>query len=51
MMEVLRGDFKKIPSVLSGEFGVDRDAAGICGAAAPTKKPQQKSPSSAGGSF
>jgi hypothetical protein len=39
MMETLRADFKKIPSVLSGEFGVVE---------LPPAKPQPEKPKQAG---
>jgi uracil-DNA glycosylase family 4 len=44
MMEVLRGDFKKIPSVLSGEFGVVElpPAFEMPAARVPKKSPQEK---------
>src|ERR1700722_15995818 len=51
MMETLRGDFKKIPSVLSGEFGAGAlppaFAAPARASGAP-KKPQQEKPKQEG---
>jgi DNA polymerase len=49
MMEVLRADFKKIPSVLSGEFGaVELPPAFEMPAARTAKKPQREKPKQTG---
>jgi DNA polymerase len=49
MMEVLRGDFKKIPSVLSGEFGaVELPPAFEVSPARASKKPQPEKPKQGG---
>jgi uracil-DNA glycosylase family 4 len=52
MMETLRGDFKKIPSVLSGEFGVvelpPAFAEPAKAQARASKKPQPEKPKQAG---
>ncbi|HUC31436.1 MAG TPA: uracil-DNA glycosylase [Candidatus Paceibacterota bacterium] len=50
MMEVLRGDFKKIPSVLSGEFGVAElpPAFGESSSTRTSKKPHPEKPKQAG---
>ncbi len=42
MMEVLRGDFKKIPSVLSGEFRIEMPPAFAALAAKPAKQAPEK---------
>ncbi len=53
MMEVLRGDFKKIPSVLSGEFGVMELPPAFAASEPPktsraSKEPQPEKPKQAG---
>jgi uracil-DNA glycosylase family 4 len=50
MMETLRGDFKKIPSVLSGEFGMIELPPAFAKPADmhPSKKPQPEKPKQAG---
>jgi DNA polymerase len=50
MMETLRGDFKKIPSVLSGEFGMVElpPAFAEPGASRDPKKPKPEKPKQTG---